>query len=313
MTEDGSLDELVEERDFLLRSLDDLERERAAGDLDEADYTARCVTGTRSGRPRCCGPSRTIVRWPAPVTRGTRRRAVIAVAVVALALAVGLAVAAAAGSRLPGQTVTGDVGGSEASRLARRQRWPRTTRSAPSSSTTRSWPMTPTTWAPCPSGACCWRRSARPSGVLRWRSRDAARSSGRSSSPLRTLVSSSPPASPCASPATTGRPRRRSPGPGQRPGPGVAPPDRGLPLQHARRLIATADPQVAGRGGVDGTDETAGGVSLHRPDRGLASAPPPAHQLDPLAVEPLDHGVEDVAVGAQRRLGRWPAPSGASR
>ena len=32
--------ELEEERDFLLRSLDDLDRERAAGDLDPADYVA---------------------------------------------------------------------------------------------------------------------------------------------------------------------------------------------------------------------------------------------------------------------------------
>ncbi|MEO7837244.1 MAG: hypothetical protein ABIS21_06340, partial [Acidimicrobiales bacterium] len=30
--------ELEEERDFLLRSLQDLEREQEAGDLDEADY-----------------------------------------------------------------------------------------------------------------------------------------------------------------------------------------------------------------------------------------------------------------------------------
>ena len=29
---------LEEERDFLLRSIDDLEREHAAGDIDEADY-----------------------------------------------------------------------------------------------------------------------------------------------------------------------------------------------------------------------------------------------------------------------------------
>ena len=45
VTKDGSavdLDELArleEERGFLLRSLDDLERERAAGDMDDVDYT----------------------------------------------------------------------------------------------------------------------------------------------------------------------------------------------------------------------------------------------------------------------------------
>lgn len=37
---DGSLAELHEQRDFLLRSLLDLEAEREAGDLDEADYQA---------------------------------------------------------------------------------------------------------------------------------------------------------------------------------------------------------------------------------------------------------------------------------
>lgn len=37
---DGSLDELNEQRDFLLCSLEDLEAERDAGDLDDADYQA---------------------------------------------------------------------------------------------------------------------------------------------------------------------------------------------------------------------------------------------------------------------------------
>ena len=37
---------LEEQRDFLLRSLEDLEREHAAGDVDEHDYR-RCGTTTR--------------------------------------------------------------------------------------------------------------------------------------------------------------------------------------------------------------------------------------------------------------------------
>ena len=39
---------LEEERRFLLRSLDDLEREHAAGDVDAADYAAVCQI---DGRP----------------------------------------------------------------------------------------------------------------------------------------------------------------------------------------------------------------------------------------------------------------------
>jgi len=117
MAEDASLDELEQERDFLLRSLDDLDRERSAGDLGEADhaelrerYTVRAAEVLRAieeERP---------VRSPA--ARRARSWVVIAAAVTALALAAGLAVAAASGSRLPGQTVTGDAGGSGASRLA---------------------------------------------------------------------------------------------------------------------------------------------------------------------------------------------------
>ena len=65
--------ELEEERDFLLRSLDDLDQERAAGDIDEADYQAlhddytaraarvlRHLERTRSPKPRSpSGPAGT--------------------------------------------------------------------------------------------------------------------------------------------------------------------------------------------------------------------------------------------------------------
>ena len=101
--------ELEEQRHFLLRSLEDLEREWAAGDLDEADYralrddyTARAAEVLRSieeGRP-----------VPAGRQEDRRGRRLVAWAVVgAMALSAGLAVAGASGSRLPGETISGEI------------------------------------------------------------------------------------------------------------------------------------------------------------------------------------------------------------
>ena len=58
--------ELERERDFLLKSLDDLETERAAGNIDDAsyaelhdDYTARAAApSARSATASTPGPSR---------------------------------------------------------------------------------------------------------------------------------------------------------------------------------------------------------------------------------------------------------------
>jgi tetratricopeptide (TPR) repeat protein len=105
--------ELEEERDFLLRSLDDLEAERAAGELDDADYRTlrdgytdraadvlRALEEDREERAAGGeGPPRP--RW---------RRPVAALVVAGLAAGAGLGVAATAGSRRPGETVTGGVG-----------------------------------------------------------------------------------------------------------------------------------------------------------------------------------------------------------
>jgi tetratricopeptide (TPR) repeat protein len=102
--------ELEEERDFLLRSLDQLEAERAAGELDEDDYrnlkdgyTARAAEVLRSldedREARRAAPA--APRW---------RRPVALLLGAALAAGSGLAVAAMAGSRDPGETVTGGGG-----------------------------------------------------------------------------------------------------------------------------------------------------------------------------------------------------------
>jgi tetratricopeptide (TPR) repeat protein len=101
---------LEEERDFLLRSLDDLERERAAGDVDEADYetlrddyTARAAAAIRAVEERrarfaAARPPRSwgrILAWSAGV--------------VAFALLAGYLVTEASGRRDAGDFITGDL------------------------------------------------------------------------------------------------------------------------------------------------------------------------------------------------------------
>jgi hypothetical protein len=112
------LAELEEERSFLLRSLDDLDREHEAGDIDDTDYatlrdgyTARAAAVLRAiesqqaalppKRPRRVGR---IVGWSA--------------AVVAVAVLAGILVAWASGDRLPGDTSSGDIAESVTSKLA---------------------------------------------------------------------------------------------------------------------------------------------------------------------------------------------------
>ena len=105
------LDELArleEERKFLLRSLDDLEREHDAGDIDEADYhtlkddyTRRAVTILRAieaGRASF-----------APQSRRPARTAIVIAAVALVAVLGGVVMARAAGLRLPGQSASGNI------------------------------------------------------------------------------------------------------------------------------------------------------------------------------------------------------------
>ncbi len=110
-------DELRDEQQFLLDSLRDLERERAAGDIDENDYTtlrdgyiARAAAITReldgSAEPEPVAPS----RW--------KRRALVALAVVAFGVGSGVLVARQSGQRLPGQSLSGGIEQSSATLLA---------------------------------------------------------------------------------------------------------------------------------------------------------------------------------------------------
>ena len=104
-----ALADLEEQRDLLLRSLDDLEREHEAGELTTPDYealrdettrrTADVVRAIESGRLSM-----------APRPRRSRGRLLAAGAgVAAVAVAAGVAVASSSGSREPGTFGSGEV------------------------------------------------------------------------------------------------------------------------------------------------------------------------------------------------------------
>jgi len=101
---------LEEQREFLLRSLEDLERERAAGDVDEHDYatlkdeyTVRAAQVIRELEAGHGGPV------PAPRGGSRRRTLLVASGVVAFAALSGLLVSQALGRRDAGEVVTGGV------------------------------------------------------------------------------------------------------------------------------------------------------------------------------------------------------------
>jgi tetratricopeptide (TPR) repeat protein len=114
------LAELEEQRTFLLRSLDDLDRELAVGDIDGVDAsTLRDDYTHRLGEVQRAIESghAALARGAAPRRTG-RRLAVIGVVAV-LALGAGFAVANAAGSRRPGDSVTGNIRENSANQLSR--------------------------------------------------------------------------------------------------------------------------------------------------------------------------------------------------
>ncbi len=100
---------LETERDFLLRSLDDLEAERAAGNLEDDryrslkdDYTARAAAVLRSLEEGFdARPAPTAVSW--------RRRLWVGLGIGAFAGAAAVLLAGALGPRLPGTSVTGNA------------------------------------------------------------------------------------------------------------------------------------------------------------------------------------------------------------
>ena len=124
--------QLEDERDFLLASLADLEAERAAGDLDEADYaalrdgyTARAAGVLRqlagSPDPSSAAPASPAPSSPAPAPGAARRRRLAAAGtVVALAVGAGALMARSSGERLAGDPASGSIQATGASaQLAR--------------------------------------------------------------------------------------------------------------------------------------------------------------------------------------------------
>lgn len=101
------LAELEEERRFLLRSIRDIEREHAAGDVDDTDfqilrdgYVARAaaVLGEIEDGHSAIVPKR---------ARSWKQRALVIGATLVVAVGLGVFVALSAGQRLPGQSLTG--------------------------------------------------------------------------------------------------------------------------------------------------------------------------------------------------------------
>jgi tetratricopeptide (TPR) repeat protein len=124
---DDTLAALVEQRDFLLGSLDDLESERAAGDVDEHDYVVLRDDYTA----RAAAVLRAIDDWhghrgvaadEAPAAPGAwRRRAAWTLAVVVFGAFAGVLMARAAGNRGSGGFITGGVRESRTQLLAQAQ------------------------------------------------------------------------------------------------------------------------------------------------------------------------------------------------
>lgn len=101
---------LEDQRDFLLRSLDDLEREHAAGDIDETDYeTLKDDYTARAARTIRAIESHHARRAAARRPRSWRRLLLTVAGVIAFAALAGVLVASAAGRRDAGGTLTGDV------------------------------------------------------------------------------------------------------------------------------------------------------------------------------------------------------------
>jgi len=117
---------LEEERDLLLRSLDDLDAEHAAGDLDDADYEAlrdsytqraaevlRQLEGPSPERPNGAagaGKAKALVTAPDPAGRSRlTRRLAVAGGLAVFAVIAGLALAQGLGERGVNDSLTGAV------------------------------------------------------------------------------------------------------------------------------------------------------------------------------------------------------------
>lgn len=110
---------LEEQREFLLRSLDDLDREWAAGDIDDGDYRALRDDYTARAAAVIRAIDEQRAEMPAPARRRPWRALVAVVAVAAMALASGWAVALGSGTRSTGASPTGDIRETSVAKLRR--------------------------------------------------------------------------------------------------------------------------------------------------------------------------------------------------
>ena len=107
---------LTDERDFLLKSIADLDAERDAGDISEDDYrtlrddyTARAAAVLRALDSAGASEAEAMEEAAPPRTRSRARLAVASVAVVALSIGAAWALSSSMGERLPGDEATGSI------------------------------------------------------------------------------------------------------------------------------------------------------------------------------------------------------------
>ena len=110
-------DDLRHEQQFLLRSLRDLDNERAAGDIDDADYAA-LRDGYIASTAAITRELNGIESVTPAVQRGWVRRVLVIVCVIAVAAGAGIWVARQSGQRLPGQSASGAIEQSSSGLLA---------------------------------------------------------------------------------------------------------------------------------------------------------------------------------------------------
>jgi tetratricopeptide (TPR) repeat protein len=110
----------ADEREFLLRSIRDLDEERAAGDIDERDYVTLRDDYTARAAEALRGET---AATPPPPARGGRTRLAIVAGIAVVAVAAGLLVAHSAGDRLPNEAATGSITSSTSDQLAAARRY----------------------------------------------------------------------------------------------------------------------------------------------------------------------------------------------
>ena len=109
---------LDDEREFLLRSLDDLDAEHAEGNIDDVTYARlRDDYTARAARVLHQLDGDVVEAEPKPAVRAARR-VLTGTAVVVFAVIVAIALAYGLGARLPGQTITGQQSTSRAQQSA---------------------------------------------------------------------------------------------------------------------------------------------------------------------------------------------------